>query len=60
VEFTFDNFSQATFVAIRSNEKQETVTPWGREVREAGWVDLFVTLNDGTWQIGGFAAPTAP
>lgn len=60
VAFTFDNFSQATFTASRSNEKQEKANPWGREVREAGWVDLFVTLNGATSHIGGFAGPTSP
>jgi hypothetical protein len=59
VEFTFDNFPQATFAASRSNERLETAGPWGRQIREAGWVDLFVTLNGATWQIAGFAGPTA-
>jgi hypothetical protein len=33
--------------------------PWGREVREAGWIDLYVTLYGATWKMGGFLGPTA-
>ena len=29
------------------------MTPWGRETREAGWIDLYVTLNGATWAVGG-------
>lgn len=60
VAFKFENFSKATFIASRSNVRLESVNPWGRQVREAGWIDLYVTLNGTTWQIGGFAGPTAP
>lgn len=60
VEFTFDNFPQATFAASRTNERQETAGPWGRAVHEAGWIDLFVTLNGATSWLGGFAGPTSP
>ena len=59
VTFTFDNFPQAEFAAIRWQQKRETVSPWGREVREAGWIDLYVTLNGATWEIGGFLGPAA-
>lgn len=58
VTFSFNNFPQAEFVAIRWQEKRETMSPWGREVREAGWIDLYVTLNGATWQMGGFLGPT--
>lgn len=59
VTFTFDNFPQAEFAAIRWQQKRETMSPWGPEVREAGWIDLYVTLNGATWQIGGSLGPTA-
>ena len=59
VTFTFDNFPQAEFAAIRWQQKREIMSPWGREVREAGWIDLYVTLNGATWQMGGFLGPTA-
>jgi hypothetical protein len=59
VTFTFDNFPQAEFAAIRWQQKRETMSRWGREVHEAGWIDLYVTLNSATWQIGGFLGPTA-
>lgn len=58
--FAFDNFPQAEFAAIRWQQKGEVVIgPWGREVRQAGWVDLYVTLNGTTWQMGGFFGPNA-
>ena len=61
VEFTFDNFTQATFAASRANERLETTDRWGhRKVLEAGWIDLFVTINGTTWHLGGFAGPTGP
>ena len=41
------------------DQKRETMAPWGREVREAGWIDLYVTLNGATWEIGGFLEPAA-
>ena len=53
--FTFDNFPQAEFAAIRWQQKRETMSPWGREVREAGWIDLYVTL---TVQRGRWADPS--
>lgn len=60
VTFAFDNFPQAEFAAIRWQQKREApVGSRGREVRGAGWIDLYVTLNDQTWQIGGFLGPTA-
>lgn len=59
VTFTFDNFPQAEFTAMRWPKKREIMTPWGREVREAGWIDLYVTLNGATWPQGGFLGPTA-
>lgn len=59
VTFTFDNFPQAVFAAIRWQQKSETMSPWGREVREAGWIDLYVTLDGATREIGGFLGPTA-
>ncbi|MFD4293637.1 hypothetical protein ACFWQG_10495 [Rhodococcus sp. NPDC058532] len=59
VPFTFDNFLQATFAACRSSEKQVVTDHYGyQRVREAGWIDLFVTLNGQTWNIGGFAGPS--
>lgn len=60
VTSTFDNFPQAEFAAIRWKQKREMIiSPWSREVREAGWIDLYVTLNGTTWQMGGFLGPTA-
>lgn len=59
VTFTFDNFPRAEFAAIRWQQKRETKSRWGREVHEAGWIDLYVTLNGATWQMGGFLGPTA-
>lgn len=59
VTFTFDNFPQAEFAAIRWQQKRAITTPWGPELREAGWIDLYVTLNGATWQMGGFLGPTA-
>ena len=59
VTFTFDNFPQAEFAAIRWPQRQERMAPWGRETREAGWIDLYVTLNGATWEMGGFLGPTA-
>ncbi|WP_433702578.1 hypothetical protein [Prescottella equi] len=59
VPFTFDNFPQAMFAACRSSEKQVITDHHGyQNLREAGWIDLFVTLNDQTWNIGGFAGPS--
>lgn len=57
VTFAFDNFPQAQFAAIRWPQGRETMSPWGREVREAGWIDLYVTLNGATWEMGGFLGP---
>ena len=59
VTFTFGNFPQADFAAIRWQQKRAITTPWGREFREAGWIELYVTLNGATWQMGGFLGPTA-
>lgn len=60
VAFAFENFPQATFVAIRSPDRLEMVDPWGwQHVRQAGWIDLFVTVDGATRQIGGFAGPTS-
>lgn len=60
VTFEFDNFPQAEFAAIRWQQKGEVImSPRGREVRQAGWIDLYVTLNGATWQMGGFLGPTA-
>lgn len=59
VTFTFDNFPHAEFAAIRWQQKRETMSPRGREVRQAGWIDLYVTLNGATWEMGGFLGPTA-
>ncbi|MDE1675509.1 hypothetical protein PWJ90_38705, partial [Nocardia gipuzkoensis] len=56
-QFAFDNFPEAAFYASRSAEQRETVGPFGRQIQEAGWVDLFVTLRGSTWLIGGFAGP---
>jgi hypothetical protein len=59
VTFAFDNFPQAEFAAVRWQQKRETMSPWGREVREAGWIDLYVTLNGATGEMGGFLGPAA-
>ncbi|WP_280277340.1 hypothetical protein [Nocardia wallacei] len=56
--FVLDNFPEAMFYANRSAEQRETIGPFGQQIQEAGWVDLFVTLRGPTWQIGGFAGPT--
>lgn len=57
VIFAFENFPQATIAATRSTEKEVSNSPWGQSIREAGWIDLFITLNGETWAIGGFAGP---
>ena len=59
VTFTFDNFPHAEFTAIRWSQRRESMSPWGREVREAGWIDLYVTLSGATWEMGGFLGPAA-
>lgn len=59
VTFTFDNFPQAEFTAIRWSQRRETMSPWGPDVREAGWIDLYVTLSGATWEMGGFLGPAA-
>lgn len=58
IRFVFDNFPEAMFYANRSAEQRETIGPFGQQIQEAGWVDLFVTLRGPTWQIGEFAGPT--
>lgn len=59
VTFGFDNFPQATFTATRASTEQVTESPWGRSVRGAGWIELFITLNGSTWPLSGFAGPPA-
>lgn len=59
VTFTFDNFPHAEFTAIRWSQRRETMSPWGPDVREAGWIDLYVTLSGATWELGGFLGPAA-
>lgn len=59
VTFTFDNFPLAEFTAIRWSQRRETMSPWGTDVREAGWIDLYVTLSGATWEMGGFLGPAA-
>lgn len=59
VKFTFDNFPQAEFAAFRWPHKHHTMTSCGLETRQAGWIDLYMSLNGATWEMGGFLGPTA-